>query len=153
MLICVLKFATDGVQSVRFAWFQPKGGRINLLAQLVQRHDGSWSMMKRELYCHNHPLTEDIYRSYPAKAGTPSVYNYIRENSKHRVTMDDVRNLIARLKNRGVELSGDNAVAEMILDFNHELPRNVSSVHRSVPFRRCCKWIVHTRLISTPTNS
>ncbi|KAG2886886.1 hypothetical protein PC114_g19056 [Phytophthora cactorum] len=46
--------------------------------------------------------------------------------------MDDVRNLIARLKNRGVELSGDNAVAEMILDFNHELPRNVSSVHRSV---------------------
>ncbi|KAG2807214.1 hypothetical protein PC116_g21561 [Phytophthora cactorum] len=45
--------------------------------------------------------------------------------------MDDVRNLIARLKNRGVELSGDNAVAEMILDFNHELPRNVSSVHRS----------------------
>ncbi|KAG2886896.1 hypothetical protein PC114_g19055 [Phytophthora cactorum] len=47
MLICVLKFATDGVQSVRFAWFQPKGGRINLLAQLVQRHDGSWSMMKR----------------------------------------------------------------------------------------------------------
>ncbi|KAG3111029.1 hypothetical protein PI125_g9497 [Phytophthora idaei] len=67
--------------------------------------------------------------------------------------MDDVRNLIARLKNRGVELSDDDAVVEMILDFNHESPRNVSSVHRSVPFRRCCKWIVHTRLISIPTNS
>ncbi|KAG3156549.1 hypothetical protein PI126_g8725 [Phytophthora idaei] len=45
--------------------------------------------------------------------------------------MDDVRNLIARLKNRGVELSDDDAVVEMILDFNHESPRNVSSVHRS----------------------
>ncbi|KAF1785713.1 hypothetical protein JG687_00019660 [Phytophthora cactorum] len=34
-----------------------------------------------------------------AKADTTSVYNYIRENSKHRVTMDVARNLIERLKN------------------------------------------------------
>ncbi|KAF1782925.1 hypothetical protein GQ600_23802 [Phytophthora cactorum] len=77
--------------------------------------------MKRELYCHNHPLTEDIYKSYSgsrrfssysciellveAKADTTSVYNYIRENSKHRVTMDVARNLIERLKNRGKFLS------------------------------------------------
>ncbi|KAF1785714.1 hypothetical protein GQ600_7535 [Phytophthora cactorum] len=55
----------------------------------------------------------------------------------------------------GVELSDDDAVAEMILDSNHESPRNASSVHQSargdtgailvtyghmrVAFRRCCK--------------
>ncbi|KAG3111026.1 hypothetical protein PI124_g9739 [Phytophthora idaei] len=93
----------NGVQTVRFAWFQPKGpyqrkficthswterdrssGKrtshilnttgcpFQLLVQLVQRHDGSWSMMKHELYCHNHPLTEDIYRSYPGIRQVPT---------------------------------------------------------------------------------
>ncbi|KUF98621.1 hypothetical protein AM588_10009385 [Phytophthora nicotianae] len=70
-----------------------------------------------EVYAHNHRVSEDINRFYPgirqvpadsplipdiellveAEAGTASVYNYIRENTNHRVTMDDVHNLLRRL--------------------------------------------------------
>ncbi|ETP22554.1 hypothetical protein F441_04164, partial [Phytophthora nicotianae CJ01A1] len=70
-----------------------------------------------EVYAHNHRVSEDINRFYPgirqvpadsplipdiellveAEAGTTSVYNYIRENTNHRVTMDDVHNLLRRL--------------------------------------------------------
>ncbi|ETL42932.1 hypothetical protein L916_06401 [Phytophthora nicotianae] len=75
--------------------------------------------MKREVYAHNHRVSEDIY-------SRDSVYNYIRENSDHRITMDDVHN---RLRKQGVELSHDDAVAEMIADFNREASAYVSSVH------------------------
>ncbi|ETP33482.1 hypothetical protein F442_17986, partial [Phytophthora nicotianae P10297] len=92
---------------------------FQMLAQLAKKADGSWGvMMRREIYQHKHLISEDIYRYYPgirqvsddspllpgvevlpeAKAGTTSIYDYIRSNSNHRVTMDDVRNLIARLK-------------------------------------------------------
>ncbi|EGZ28047.1 hypothetical protein PHYSODRAFT_321745 [Phytophthora sojae] len=85
---------------------------FQMLAQVVMRRDGTWGIvMKREVYNHNHPVSDGIYRSYPgirqvpagsalipgiellvnADAGTASIYNYIRENSNHRVTMDDVR--------------------------------------------------------------
>ncbi|KAG3080048.1 hypothetical protein PI125_g20563 [Phytophthora idaei] len=48
------------------------GCPFQMLAQLVQRCDGSWSIsMKRELYCHNHPLTEDIYKSYSSIRQVP----------------------------------------------------------------------------------
>ncbi|EEY56212.1 uncharacterized protein PITG_23315 [Phytophthora infestans T30-4] len=122
---------------------------FQMLAQATKRSDGQWSVvMKREVYAHNHCVSEDIYRSYPgirqvpadsplmpgiellveSEAGTTSVYNYIRENSKHRVSMDDVHNLLRRLR---VELSDNDAVAEMIMDFNRESSANVSSVHES----------------------
>ncbi|EGZ07968.1 hypothetical protein PHYSODRAFT_526160 [Phytophthora sojae] len=115
---------------------------FQMLAQVVMRRDGTWgTAMKREVYSHNHPISDGIYRSYPgirqvpagsalmpciellvdADAGTSSIYNYIRENSNHRVTMDDVRNL----------LSDDDAVAEMIVNFNLESPLNVSSAHEN----------------------
>ncbi|KAE8890577.1 hypothetical protein PF003_g25252 [Phytophthora fragariae] len=89
---------------------------FQMLAQVVMRRDGTWGIvMKREVYSHNHPISDGIYRSYPdirqvpvgsalmpgiellvdADAGTSSIYNYIGENSNHRVTMDDVRNLVA----------------------------------------------------------
>ncbi|EGZ23222.1 hypothetical protein PHYSODRAFT_324450 [Phytophthora sojae] len=73
-------------------------------------------VMKREVYSHNHPISD-----VDADAGTSSVYNYIRENANHRVTMDDVRNL----------LSDDDAVVEMFVNFNLESPLNVSSVHEN----------------------
>ncbi|KAE9322223.1 hypothetical protein PR003_g17290 [Phytophthora rubi] len=95
---------------------------FQMLAQVVMRRDGTWGIvMKREVYSHNHPISDGIYRSYPdirqvpvgsalmpgiellvdADAGTSSIYNYIRENSNHRVTMDDVRNLVARMHKKG----------------------------------------------------
>ncbi|ETP50560.1 hypothetical protein F442_04183 [Phytophthora nicotianae P10297] len=43
------------------------------------------------------PLIPDIELLVEAEAGTTSVYNYIRENTNHRVTMDDVHNLLRRL--------------------------------------------------------
>ncbi|ETO81434.1 hypothetical protein F444_04266 [Phytophthora nicotianae P1976] len=43
------------------------------------------------------PLIPDIELLVEAEAGTASVYNYIRENTNHRVTMDDVHNLLRRL--------------------------------------------------------
>ncbi|EGZ18963.1 hypothetical protein PHYSODRAFT_502877, partial [Phytophthora sojae] len=114
---------------------------FQMLAQVVMRRDGTWGIvMKREVYSHNHPISDGIYRSYPgirqvpagsalmpgielvdADAGTSSIYNYIRQNSNHRVTMDDVQNL----------LSDDDAVVEMIVNFNLESPINVSSVHEN----------------------
>ncbi|EGZ26515.1 hypothetical protein PHYSODRAFT_320450 [Phytophthora sojae] len=109
---------------------------FQMLAQVVLRRDGKLGIvMKREVYSHNHPISDDIYRSYPAS--TSSVYKYIRENSNHRVSMDDVRSMIRRMKTQGkwlcccVELSDDDAVAEMILNFNGESPANVASVHES----------------------
>ncbi|KAG3048724.1 hypothetical protein PC121_g19310 [Phytophthora cactorum] len=123
-----------------------------MLAQVTKRRDGSWGIvMKCEVYCHNHRVSEDIYRSHPgirqvpansrlmsgiellveAQAGTTSVFNYIRENSNHRVTMDDVHNLLRRMRQQGAELSDDDAVAEMIVDFNRKSSANVSSVHES----------------------
>ncbi|KAE8963378.1 hypothetical protein PR001_g29389, partial [Phytophthora rubi] len=81
---------------------------FQMLAQVVMRRCGTWGIvMKREVYSHNHPVSDGIYRSYPdirqvpvgsalmpgiellvdADAGTSSIYNYIRENSNHRVTM------------------------------------------------------------------
>ncbi|KAE8891467.1 hypothetical protein PF005_g27198 [Phytophthora fragariae] len=95
---------------------------FQMIAQVCKRPDGVWRIvMKREVYQHNHRISDDIYRSHPgirqvpaesplmpgiemlveAEAGTSSVYNYIRENSNHRVTMDDVRNLIGRMRKRG----------------------------------------------------
>ncbi|KAG3082662.1 hypothetical protein PI124_g20056 [Phytophthora idaei] len=44
--------------------------------------------------------------------------------------MDDVRNLLTRMRNTGVQLSDNNAVAELILGFNQESPKNVSSLSR-----------------------
>ncbi|KAG6946638.1 hypothetical protein JG688_00015942 [Phytophthora aleatoria] len=66
-----------------------------------------------------------------ARAATPSIYNFIRSNSNHRVNMDDVRNLLTRMRNTGVQLSDNGAVAELILGFNQDSPKNVSSVHES----------------------
>ncbi|KUF88779.1 RAD50-interacting protein 1 [Phytophthora nicotianae] len=38
-----------------------------------------------------------------AQAGPSSIYEYIRENSDHHVTMQDVRNLVARLRNSVID--------------------------------------------------
>ncbi|ETO64272.1 hypothetical protein F444_18163 [Phytophthora nicotianae P1976] len=124
-----------------------------MLSQLTKKADGTWGvMMRREIYQHNHSFSEDIYRYYPgirhvsvdspllpgvevlpeAKAGTTSIYDYIRSHSNHRVTMDDVRNLIARLKPKGTALSENDAVAEMVLDFDLQSPKNVSTVNENV---------------------
>ncbi|ETI29946.1 hypothetical protein F443_22936 [Phytophthora nicotianae P1569] len=64
-----------------------------------------------------------------AQAGTSSVYDYIRSNSNHCVTMDDVRSMISRL--RSVELSDNDAVSEMIVEFNLESSKNVSTVNEN----------------------
>ncbi|KAE9007569.1 hypothetical protein PR003_g16522 [Phytophthora rubi] len=93
-----------------------------MIAQVCKRPDGVWRIVtKREAYQHNHHISDDIYGSHPgirqvpaesplmpgiemlveAEAGTSSMYNFIRENSNHRVTMDDVRNLIERMRKRG----------------------------------------------------
>ncbi|KAE9342548.1 hypothetical protein PR003_g9416, partial [Phytophthora rubi] len=73
---------------------------FQMLAQVVMRRCGTCGIvMKREVYSHNHPVSDGIYRSYPdirqvpvgsalmpgiellvdADAGTSSIYNYIRE--------------------------------------------------------------------------
>ncbi|GMF20488.1 unnamed protein product [Phytophthora fragariaefolia] len=36
-----------------------------------------------------------------SEAGTASIYDYIRQHSNHHVTMDDVRNLVARVRQSG----------------------------------------------------
>ncbi|ETK73395.1 hypothetical protein F441_20114 [Phytophthora nicotianae CJ01A1] len=64
-------------------------------------------------------------------ASSSSIYDYIHQNSTHQVTPADVRNLIARLKKNGAQLSDDDAIAEAVVDFNMESIRNVSTVHQS----------------------
>ncbi|ETP05459.1 hypothetical protein F441_17928, partial [Phytophthora nicotianae CJ01A1] len=92
--------------------------------------DESWVIApKRAVYTHNHQVSTGIYQQYPgirqvpsqsplvsgvrllmqAQAGPSSIYEYIRENSDHHVTMQDVRNLVARLRNSGAELSDDDS--------------------------------------------
>ncbi|KAG4225578.1 hypothetical protein PC116_g25994 [Phytophthora cactorum] len=76
------------------------------------------------------PLMPGIEMMVEARAATPSIYNFIRSNSNHRVNMDDVRDLLTRMRNTGVQLSDNDAVAELILGFNQESPKNVSSLSR-----------------------
>ncbi|ETO69805.1 hypothetical protein F444_13671 [Phytophthora nicotianae P1976] len=109
---------------------------FQLIAQWTESADESWVIVpKRAVYTHNHQVSTGIYQQYPGirqeQAGPSSIYEYIRENSDHHVTMQDVRNLVARLRNSGAELSDDDAVAERIVNFNVESPMNVSSVHES----------------------
>ncbi|KAJ8527398.1 hypothetical protein ON010_g14865 [Phytophthora cinnamomi] len=90
-----------------------------MLTQVSKQHDGMCCiMMKCDIYHRNHPVSEYSYLSYPgirrvpadsplmpgielfveAGAGTSSMNNnYIREDSSHRVKMDDVRSLITRM--------------------------------------------------------
>ncbi|KAG6960233.1 hypothetical protein JG688_00009692 [Phytophthora aleatoria] len=65
-----------------------------------------------------------------ARPGTSSIYEYIRENSDHRVTMAHVCNLMTRLQSSYVRLSDDDAVAETIVNVNLESTKNVSTVHQ-----------------------
>lgn len=147
---------------------------FQFLAQVSMRDDGSWGItLKRGNFRHNHALAEAIYRAYPsvrqvpdtsslmpgiellvnAKAAPSSIYDFVRESSDHRVTMIDVRKIIARLRNSGkccyhsidiyrcaltlvcgnvgIRLSDDNAVAEALVNFNLGSPKNVSSVSES----------------------
>ncbi|KAF1780690.1 hypothetical protein GQ600_13752 [Phytophthora cactorum] len=46
---------------------------FQMLAQVTKRRDGSWGIvMKCEVYCHNHRVSEDIYRSYPGIRQVPA---------------------------------------------------------------------------------
>jgi hypothetical protein len=94
---------------------------FQFLAQVVQTKAGWGITLKREEYRHNHAISSGIYSSYPgirqvspesplmpsiellveSDAGNASIYDYIRQNSNHRVTMDDVRNLVARVRQSG----------------------------------------------------
>lgn len=77
------------------------------------------------------PISTDIYMSYPgirqvssraplmpgiellveSEAGNSSIYDYIRQNSDQM--MDDVRNLVGRVRQSGMTLSDDEAVGEL----------------------------------------
>ncbi|KAF1772727.1 hypothetical protein GQ600_13935 [Phytophthora cactorum] len=46
------------------------------------------------------------------------IYDYIRDNSPHRVQMRDVYNLIAKIKKAGSNLTDEDQVAELLVDFN-----------------------------------
>ncbi|OWZ10709.1 LOW QUALITY PROTEIN: hypothetical protein PHMEG_00016397 [Phytophthora megakarya] len=121
---------------------------FQMLAQVKKLPSGQCGVVvKREIYAHNYAVTDDIYRSYPgirqvldidvlvvANAGVPSVYNYIRENSNHRVYGRCAETCYVDAKARqvlGVQLSDDDAVAEFIVDFNLVSLLNVSSLHES----------------------
>ncbi|EGZ11302.1 hypothetical protein PHYSODRAFT_338022 [Phytophthora sojae] len=46
---------------------------FQMLAQIVLRRDGKLGIvMKREVYSHNHPISDDIYRSYPGIRQVPA---------------------------------------------------------------------------------
>ncbi|OWZ04096.1 hypothetical protein PHMEG_00024066 [Phytophthora megakarya] len=72
------------------------------------------------------PLIPGIEVLVDANAGVPSIYNYIRENSNHRVSTDDVRDLVTRCESEA-SLSDDDAGADLIVDLNLVSPLNVSS--------------------------
>ncbi|ETI33895.1 hypothetical protein F443_19466, partial [Phytophthora nicotianae P1569] len=102
---------------------------FQILAQLTKKTDGSWCVsIKREVSADS-PLMPGVELLVEAQAGTSSVYDYIRSNSNHCVTMDDVRSMISRL--RSVELSDNDAVSEMIVEFNLESSKNVSTVNEN----------------------
>ncbi|OWZ10943.1 hypothetical protein PHMEG_00016107 [Phytophthora megakarya] len=96
--------------------------KLRFLAKLAQGNGGQWSIrLARKDYRHNHAISTDVYRSYPgirqvpgnsplmpgiellvkAQAGNSRIYDYIRDNSTHRVTMEDVQNLVNRIRNSG----------------------------------------------------
>ncbi|KAF1794952.1 Ulp1 protease family, C-terminal catalytic domain [Phytophthora cactorum] len=134
---------------------------FQMLAQVTKKPDGTGkythkpSCDQRNLSLHprvrqvpaDSPLMPGIEMMVEARAATPSIYNFIRSNSNHRVNMDDVRDLLTRMRNTGklrrtfvvdilygctgVQLSDNDAVAELILGFNQESPKNVSSVHET----------------------
>ncbi|OWZ23378.1 LOW QUALITY PROTEIN: hypothetical protein PHMEG_0001748 [Phytophthora megakarya] len=93
------------------------------------------------------PLIPGIEVLVEANAGVSSVYNCIQENSNHRVSMDEPCDEDAKARQvLGVKRSAftnnlmiicclyifdDDAVAELIVDFNLVSSLNVSSLHES----------------------
>ncbi|POM80576.1 Hypothetical protein PHPALM_1568 [Phytophthora palmivora] len=106
---------TSASLSVRMAG-QSATGRLakcpfQKLAQVANACDETWCIsIKHEFFFHNHRFSNDIYRFHPgirqvpadsplipgiqllveAEAGTSPIYDYVRSNSAHRVTMTDI---------------------------------------------------------------
>ncbi|KAE9164374.1 hypothetical protein PF005_g30064 [Phytophthora fragariae] len=59
------------------------------------------------------------------------IYDYIRDNSIHRVKMRDVYNIVTRVKAAGNELSDEDQVAELLVNFNLQAEGNVSTVNEN----------------------
>jgi hypothetical protein len=98
------------------------GCPMRFRAQYVQQSSGQWQIeIKKAFYGHNHPVSEEIYQRYPtvrkipeaapimsdvelmvASGSTASrIYDYIRERSPHYVQLNNVHNLIAKIKSSG----------------------------------------------------
>lgn len=96
--------------------------KVRFVAQVVKKADKEWRVqVKLAFYGHNHPVSEDIYQSYPKVRQLPAsspvmrdvelmvasgskssrLYDYIRTNSPHRMQMQDVYNLVAKIKKSG----------------------------------------------------
>ncbi|KAE8886905.1 hypothetical protein PF003_g29132 [Phytophthora fragariae] len=105
------------VQRVTFT-----GCKVRFVAQVYEHSAGRWWIqVKLEFYGHNHHVSEEVFRSYPSKRMVPAdppkmsdaellvnsgskpsrIYDYIRDNSIHRVKMRDVYNIVTRVKAAG----------------------------------------------------
>ncbi|KAG3234750.1 hypothetical protein PI124_g20200 [Phytophthora idaei] len=56
------------------------------------------------------------------------IYDYTRDNSPHRVQMRDVYNLIAKIKKSDSNLTDEDQVAELLVDFNMSAGGNVACI-------------------------
>ncbi|ETM31821.1 hypothetical protein L914_20669 [Phytophthora nicotianae] len=65
-----------------------------------------------------------------SEAGNSGIYDYIRQNSDKTVMMDDVRKLLARVRQSGRTISDDDAVEEAAVNFYLKDPKDVSTVVR-----------------------
>ncbi|KAE9245415.1 hypothetical protein PF004_g5239 [Phytophthora fragariae] len=128
------------------------GCEARFLAQVYERLNGTWGVkIKRDFYGHNHHVSGEIFQSHPGIRQVPMgspvmrdvelmvdcggkasrIYDYIRSNTAHRVTMTDVYNMISRIKKGGSELSDEDQVAELLVNFNMSAEGNVSTVNEN----------------------
>ncbi|POM66416.1 LOW QUALITY PROTEIN: Secreted protein [Phytophthora palmivora] len=95
---------------------------------------------------HGSPVLNDVEMMVNAGGKATRIYDYIRSNTPHRVTMGDVgmqlkpypllkyhtvqaNNVLCFVK--GDALSDEDQVAELLVKFNLESPGNVSTVHEN----------------------
>ncbi|GMF20228.1 unnamed protein product [Phytophthora fragariaefolia] len=131
---------------------------FQFLAQVVDTKEGWDITLKREVYRHNHRISREIYSSYPgirqvlptspqmpgvelpveSEAGNTSIYDYIWQHSNHRVTMDDVRNLVARVRQYGEFGNNASFGADSFIS-----PQQIKEL-KATP---CFMWTVETRFV------
>ncbi|KAE9017153.1 hypothetical protein PR001_g14477 [Phytophthora rubi] len=78
------------------------------------------------------PVMRDVELMVDCGGNASRIYDYIRSNTAHRMTMTGLYNMISMIKKCDSELSDEDQVVELLVNFNMSAEGNVSTVNENV---------------------